>query len=181
MAGMLPGVESARRRRLRGWSDPSSLTASVSGSGFGSARMSRLSLSSHDTHLTPTSFFTVNEDEKLGGAAREAKERLDGRLRGHLKQEIRKSRSTNPAMAMEDLQLEIFRSKKNGLNWGKKWLRWKSLDEQDECAICLDQVKRSEKIAQLRCAHRFHSECLLPWLESTAHCPCCRATVFGSS
>lgn len=52
MAGMLPGVESARRRRLRGtssgWNDPSS----VVGSGLGSGRF-RLS---YDTHITPTSF-----------------------------------------------------------------------------------------------------------------------------
>lgn len=31
-----------------------------------------------------------DEDSKLGGAAREAKERLDGRLRGHLNKEIRR-------------------------------------------------------------------------------------------
>ncbi|XP_076924815.1 uncharacterized protein LOC143587399 [Bidens hawaiensis] len=186
MAGMLPGVETARRRRLRG-SDPNP------GSGFGSARI-RLS---HDTHLAPTSFllrYQLDEDENLGGAAREAKERLDGRLRGHLKQEIKRQNSqetitsvgrrlSTAPMVMEDLQMEVFGSKRKGLKklrWGKKWLRWKS-SEDDECAICLDQFKASEKVAHLRCAHRFHSECLLPWLESNAHCPCCRATVYGSS
>lgn len=51
MAGMLPGVESARRRRVHGggvWCDSSSVVSS----GFGSARF-RVS---HDTHLTSTSF-----------------------------------------------------------------------------------------------------------------------------
>ncbi|MFS7935201.1 hypothetical protein Hanom_Chr05g00400671 [Helianthus anomalus] len=156
MAGMLPGVESARRRRLRGssgWSDPSSIVSS--GLGFARIRLS------NNTHLTPTSllvrimiclnlggqnwcgcmsnidFFVqqramVNqsdEDEKLGGAAREAKERLDGRLRGHLKQEIKRqnNQETTPVV-MEDLHMEIYRSKKK-LRWGKTWLRWKSLEQ----------------------------------------------------
>ncbi|KAI7748701.1 hypothetical protein M8C21_004758, partial [Ambrosia artemisiifolia] len=163
MAGMLPGVESARRRRFRGWSDPSS----VAGSGFGSSRI-RLS---KDTHLTPTSFLqrsmvNQSDEDKLGGAAREAKERLDGRLRGHLKQDIKRQNSqetlsgvgrriSGNQVVMEDLQMEIFGSKKNGLKrfrWGKKWLRWKS-SEEDECAICLDRVKASEKIVQLPCVH----------------------------
>ncbi|KAI3801782.1 hypothetical protein L1987_29896 [Smallanthus sonchifolius] len=113
-----------------------------------------------------------SDDEKLGGAAREAKERLDERLRGPLKKDIR----TSPSARFSG-QVEILKK----VGWGKKWLRWKSLDEDEgKCAICLDEFKAREKIAQLRCAHRFHSECLLPWLGSNAHCPCCRATVFGS-
>ncbi|KAJ0749638.1 hypothetical protein HanLR1_Chr05g0172351 [Helianthus annuus] len=131
MAGMLPGVESARRRRLRGssgWSDPSSVVSS--GLGFARIRLS------NNTHLTPTSLLQrgmVNqsdEDEKLGGAAREAKERLDGRLRGHLKQEIKRqnNQETTPVV-MEDLHMEIYRSKKK-LRWGKMWLRWKSLEQR---------------------------------------------------
>ncbi|MFS7935204.1 hypothetical protein Hanom_Chr05g00400701 [Helianthus anomalus] len=130
MAGMLPGVESARRRRLRGssgWSDPSSIVSS--GLGFARIRLS------NNTHLTPTSLLQrgmgnqSDEDEKLGGAAREAKERLDGRLRGHLKQEIKRqnNQETTPVV-MEDLHMEIYRSKKK-LRWGKTWLRWKSLEQ----------------------------------------------------
>lgn len=92
-------------------------------------------------------------------------------------------RSSVAPMVIEDLRMEICRSKKNGfkrLRWGRKWLRWRS-SEEDECAICLDQFKASEKIAHLRCAHRFHSDCLLPWLEGNAHCPCCRANVSGAN
>lgn len=197
MAGMLPGVESARRRRLHGGSGDQS---SAIVSGFGSARI-RIS---HDTHLKPTSFSqrrVVNQSDeddnyKLGGAAKEAKERLDGRLRGHLKQEIgrqnsqerlssvgRRSTTTTTPMVMGNSQTEILGLKKNGLKtfrWGRMGLSWKS-SKQDECAICLDQFKASEKITHLTCTHRFHSDCLLPWLESNAHCPCCRATVFCSN
>ncbi|KAI3771782.1 hypothetical protein L6452_02950 [Arctium lappa] len=141
MAGMLPGVETARRRRLRGWCDSSS----VIGSGFGSMR-SRLS---HDTHITHTSFLQRNQsdddDDKLGGAAREARERLNGRLRGHLKSESRRQNSqesvggvgrrsnTSTCMVMENLQMEVFGLKKSGskrFSWGRMRLIWK-LSNQD--------------------------------------------------
>lgn len=61
-----------------------------------------------------------------------------------------------------------------------RWSRKSSSSKQDddECAICLDQFKTNEKeIPHLPCAHRFHSDCLLPWLQNNAHCPCCRAIV----
>ncbi|KAI3781980.1 hypothetical protein L2E82_12009 [Cichorium intybus] len=190
MAGMLPGVESARRRRLHGssgWCDSSS----VIGSGFGSARF-RVS---HDTRLTPASFLQSmanqsDEDEKLGGAAKEAKERLDGRLRGHLNKEIRSrerlssvGRRSTTSMVVENLQIEVFGLKKSGLkrlNWRKMGLNWKS-SNQEECAICLDHFKTSEKVIHLPCTHRFHSDCVLPWLETNTHCPCCRTTVIASN
>nr|XP_043620562.1 probable E3 ubiquitin-protein ligase RHY1A [Erigeron canadensis] len=190
MAGMLPGVETARRRRLHGSCDPST---AVIGSGYGSLRSTRQL--SHDTHFTPTSFLQrsmvnqLDDDYKLGGVAREAKERLDGRLRGHLKQDISRNngqerlsgggrRTTSTPIVMENFVL-----KKNGLKrlrWGRMGLSWKT-SKQDDCAICLDQYKASEKISLLPCTHRFHSDCLLPWLESNAHCPCCRATIFCSN
>ncbi|XP_023759950.1 probable E3 ubiquitin-protein ligase RHY1A [Lactuca sativa] len=194
MAGMLPGVESARRRRVHGggvWCDSSSVVSS----GFGSARF-RVS---HDTHLTSTSFLQrsmVNqsdEDSKLGGAAREAKERLDGRLRGHLNKEIRRKKSqerpsnvgrvSTTSVVVENLQIEVIGLKKSGLkrlSWGKTGLSWKS-SNQEECVICLDNFKANEKVIHLPCTHRFHSNCLLPWLESNAQCPCCRTIVIGSN
>ncbi|KAI3771783.1 hypothetical protein L6452_02951 [Arctium lappa] len=185
MAGMLPGVETARRRRLR--------SSSVMGSGFGSIR-SRLS---QDTHFTDTSSFLqrdqFDEDDKLGGRAKEAKERLNGRLRGHLKSEIRRQNSqervvgvwrrsnTTTCMLMENLQMEVFGLKKSGskwFSWGRMGSSWKS-SNQDECAICLDRFKASEMVTHLPCAHRFHSDCVLPWLETNTQCPCCRTKILG--
>ncbi|WOG96567.1 hypothetical protein DCAR_0415903 [Daucus carota subsp. sativus] len=58
------------------------------------------------------------------------------------------------------------------ISWAK--LRsWKSAD-QEECAVCLEHLKSSEDLSFLPCAHRFHSKCLLPWLQNNSHCPCCR-------
>lgn len=77
-------------------------------------------------------------------------------------------------MEMKELQTEVFGLKKSGskkFKWGK--LSWKSL-EQEECAICLEHYKEGETLMHLPCAHRYHSRCLVPWLEKNQHCPCCR-------
>uniref|UniRef100_A0A6N2M1I1 Uncharacterized protein n=1 Tax=Salix viminalis TaxID=40686 RepID=A0A6N2M1I1_SALVM len=69
MAGMLPGVECARRRRFHQSGD---------------------SLGASGTRLKQKQRSVLNqafEDEKLVGVAREAKERLDGRLRMQKKEE----------------------------------------------------------------------------------------------
>ncbi|MCD9644832.1 hypothetical protein HAX54_033281 [Datura stramonium] len=127
------------------------------------------------------------QDEKLGEAAREAKQRLDERLSARWKSQNKRSlnnrQSQNQRQEMVEnrpnLKGEVFSIlKKSGskkFNWGK--MIWKS-SEQDECAICLEQFKiSSDNLMQLTCAHKFHSKCLVPWLESNAHCPCCRMTI----
>ncbi|CAH8385405.1 unnamed protein product [Eruca vesicaria subsp. sativa] len=97
MAGMLPGVECARRRRFHGGASPLDLsnTASVAAAATGQVWTRRPSFSlyttSHECHQAYVSFSETNvrnksyggddNDEKLVGAAKEAKERLDERLR----------------------------------------------------------------------------------------------------
>ncbi|XP_043718578.1 uncharacterized protein LOC122666618 [Telopea speciosissima] len=96
MAGMLPGVECARRRRFHqggGWIESQSKAA-----GNGRTRRSAFCLyaSNHESHLSSSSSLPRNptnqsfQDEKLGGVAREAKERLDERLRAPKKPEIKR-------------------------------------------------------------------------------------------
>ncbi|VVU95804.1 Ring finger domain [seawater metagenome] len=41
------------------------------------------------------------------------------------------------------------------------------------CAICLDDDSNLDLI--LPCNHKFHSQCILPWLKSNGTCPYCRA------
>ncbi|KAM7472986.1 hypothetical protein LguiA_011169 [Lonicera macranthoides] len=187
MAGMLPGVESARRRRFHGnggWSE-SPLTY-----GYGSTR--RFYMSNCDSNLTSSSSLLrrmvkqEEQDAKLGGAAREAKERLDERLRAQWKPETKRTKlqekvvlgaEEHSSMVLSDLQIEVYGLKKSGskrFSWGK--LGWKASD-QDECAVCLDHFKAGQTLMHLPCAHRFHLRCLAPWLENNAHCPCCRMVV----
>ncbi len=44
------------------------------------------------------------------------------------------------------------------------------------CCVCQDKMKPGERIANFGCppGHKFHLDCLLPWLERQAFCPICR-------
>ncbi|KAG9153423.1 hypothetical protein Leryth_021005 [Lithospermum erythrorhizon] len=93
MAGMLPGVECARRRRIHQSGnrliDSSSYVTSTTSFGYASRRPSSFCLYVTSRYQSPPLFpmeqinATVRPadfDEKLDDAAREAKERLDEKL-----------------------------------------------------------------------------------------------------
>lgn len=190
MAGMLPGVECARRRRLHQSGD------SLGASAHGWSRKPSFCLytSSHESHHGLVSSLQKQrsvssqayEDEKLGGVAREAKERLDERLRLQKKKKAETTRHKSTgnlrdvdgrSMVLGELQMEVYGAKRSGsrrFNWSK--LSWKAAD-QDECTICLDRFKSGETLVHLPCAHRYHPRCLEPWLENNGHCPCCRMEI----
>ncbi|XP_026725533.1 E3 ubiquitin-protein ligase RLIM-like [Trichoplusia ni] len=44
----------------------------------------------------------------------------------------------------------------------------------EECSICFDVMLRNQDITSLPCAHNFHTECILPWLQEKQTCPNCR-------
>ncbi|KAI3422833.1 RING-type domain-containing protein [Psidium guajava] len=187
---MLPGVECARRRRrlYQSRGQPNSLVVAAA-----TATPRRSSFCLYPTHhaATSSSFQSRNiinqaygDEEELGGVAREAKQRLDERLRTQRKPEITRSHNNGESSRARKLQLQTIvhgmRSVGRGSNssnskrfsWGK--MRWWRAVDQDECAICLERFEVSETLVHLPCAHRFHSRCLVPWLEAHAHCPCCR-------
>lgn len=44
-----------------------------------------------------------------------------------------------------------------------------------ECSICLEEFKNGENITELGdCKHKFHTKCILPWLDEKGTCPNCR-------
>jgi len=51
----------------------------------------------------------------------------------------------------------------------------RTLSMVDVCAVCLEEVR--ERATRLPCSHKYHSECVLPWLAIHPDCPCCRALV----
>ncbi|XP_066202879.1 E3 ubiquitin-protein ligase DZIP3 isoform X3 [Saccopteryx leptura] len=61
------------------------------------------------------------------------------------------------------------------------WEGAKSLDneegEEEPCVICHENLS-PENLSVLPCAHKFHSQCIRPWLLQQGTCPTCRLHVF---
>nr|XP_016438440.1 PREDICTED: RING finger protein 165-like [Nicotiana tabacum] len=118
------------------------------------------------------------KDEELGEKAREAKQRLDHKLRRTSKEE-RVNDVENGQVESNTLQKnsEMLRLKQNGIKTFSRVVKqWKD-SEKYECTICLDQFKVGDNLMHLQCDHKFHSCCLVPWLENHAYCPCCRVEI----
>ncbi|KAH9605417.1 hypothetical protein KSS87_007570 [Heliosperma pusillum] len=137
MAGMLPGVESARRRRVHQTSTPA-IGGVVSFSP--SSRRSSFPTSSAFSVTQERSRGQHEADEELGQVAREAKERLDERLRSQ--------RNSSLVTRNNEEVSEEKKGVKKGKGWGNK-LGWKS-GEQEKCTICVDEFKVGD---DLGCAH----------------------------
>ncbi|KAA8497115.1 E3 ubiquitin-protein ligase RNF38 [Porphyridium purpureum] len=48
-------------------------------------------------------------------------------------------------------------------------------ESEPQCCICLCNFEGGEMMRDLPCAHRFHAECLDPWIAGHRSCPFCRA------
>ena len=47
-------------------------------------------------------------------------------------------------------------------------------DCKDQCPICKDTL---DHYTYLRCGHKFHKNCIIPWLGISKYCPLCRYTL----
>lgn len=43
-----------------------------------------------------------------------------------------------------------------------------------ECSICKDNYQLKETVITMPCSHKFHEDCILPWLKLHNSCPVCR-------
>ncbi|KAE8691452.1 E3 ubiquitin-protein ligase RING1 [Hibiscus syriacus] len=46
--------------------------------------------------------------------------------------------------------------------------------EFNQCAVCMDEFEEWTEAKQMPCKHRYHKDCILPWLEMHNSCPVCR-------
>lgn len=44
----------------------------------------------------------------------------------------------------------------------------------ESCTVCLEGFRAGTVVKEMPCKHRFHSECILPWLDLHSSCPVCR-------
>eukprot|EP00727_Mastigamoeba_balamuthi_P008412 m51a1_g4193 hypothetical protein (225) ;mRNA; r:405142-405899 len=44
----------------------------------------------------------------------------------------------------------------------------------ERCAVCMEDLEQGARVSAMPCGHRFHAQCIGPWLELRNTCPCCR-------
>ena len=47
----------------------------------------------------------------------------------------------------------------------------------DTCCVCIDTFDDGDELLELPCGHRFHGECIKPWLQTSVQCPMCKCDV----
>ena len=85
-----------------------------------------------------------------------------------------KSQETTPEALFKSLRTMAYRSKKKKRSTKDKQETVKEEDEEDECAICLEEFKHRDTLKRFPCGHSFHSKCAKEMLKFDTRCALCR-------
>ncbi|PUZ45320.1 hypothetical protein GQ55_8G213200 [Panicum hallii var. hallii] len=186
---MLPGVELARRRRVRYRGDAASSSAAAG------EHHHHHHLLHADAHRAgpaavagPALAARVRLEEKLRGAALPPAtspsrwSRLMGEREGRATSGGRRGRRDHHQQREQQAELRApppAPTSAAPTTGGRRRAELaRTLSMVDVCAVCLDEVReRRQRVTRLPCSHKYHSECVLPWLAIHPDCPCCRALV----
>lgn len=50
------------------------------------------------------------------------------------------------------------------------------MDDRKKCMVCLEEMETDQEY--LPCAHSFHGNCIIPWLQERDTCPICKIPVY---
>ncbi|XP_020105154.1 probable E3 ubiquitin-protein ligase RHY1A [Ananas comosus] len=163
---MLPGVELARRRRLHHHHSADPLPAAASAPGGGGAAAA-------SSMAEPALAARIRLEEKLHGLSRWS--RLPCNNRGD-----QNSRPAAPGPSRR-ATAELPARNPGVVGGGARPVARTSSRTSEVCAVCLEEVEveaaEQTRVTRLPCSHRYHSDCVLPWLAAHPDCPCCRASV----
>lgn len=83
---------------------------------------------------------------------------------------LRTSKKKPPGLSLEDincLQREVFNVVEgDGVSRAMR-----------ECCICLESFQKGDVLICLPCDHRYHPDCLDPWVKACGDCPYCRTGI----
>ncbi|KAK4778391.1 hypothetical protein SAY87_018578 [Trapa incisa] len=157
MAGMLPGVGVAKRRSLPFRQEDH----------LGSGReyfRERMGLPAATSSLDETALMARRRlEQKLGYIYSSPR---NGKI--HQQQQEGGDGGGNKKMVSRMLL---------GRTWNLGFNRLLKPDRK-VCAVCLEGFRGGGQcVMDLSCSHKYHSECLLPWIVDHPHCPCCRTPI----
>ena len=45
------------------------------------------------------------------------------------------------------------------------------------CSICISDYQANDTLVELPCKHRYHKDCIIPWLQQHRKCPICNVVI----
>ncbi|XP_057957536.1 probable E3 ubiquitin-protein ligase XERICO [Malania oleifera] len=164
MAGMLPGVGVPSRRRSMHLSERQSDPRIHRHPSLGQCPLESSATTAASSTMDETAF--------------RARQRLEQKL-GCFRHSS--SRSSSPAEQGRGCHHTAHAkdARSGSKRLGRPWPFQRNIRkaERQVCAVCLEEFQAEQDVMGLSCSHKYHSNCLLPWLAKHPHCPCCRSPV----